>query len=68
VALVRLLDLRLNAHGISVDKDNTQVTALFEDREGNVWVGGRVDRMLRRKRVRDLLSTRLNSESSGAIT
>ncbi len=31
---------RMNTHGVSVDKDNTEVTALFEDRAGSVWVGG----------------------------
>jgi len=59
---------RVNAHGISVDKDNTQVTALFEDREGNVWVGGpRGIECLRDSPFVTYSPPGLNSESSGAI-
>jgi ligand-binding sensor domain-containing protein/signal transduction histidine kinase len=59
---------RLNAHGISVDKDNTGVTALFEDREGNVWVGGsRGIECLRDSVFVTYSPPGLDSESSGAI-
>ena len=59
---------RLNAHGISVDKENTGVTALFEDRDGNVWVGGpRGIECLRDSAFVTYSPPGLDSESSGAI-
>ena len=59
---------RLNAHGVSVDNDNTQVTALLEDRQGNVWVGGPHGiECLRDSAFVTYSPPGLNSESSGAI-
>jgi ligand-binding sensor domain-containing protein/signal transduction histidine kinase len=59
---------RLNAHGVSVDKDNTEVTALLEDQEGTVWVGGpRGIECLRDSAFVTYSPPGLNSESTGAI-
>jgi len=59
---------RVNAHGVSVDKDNTEVTALFEDRGGSVWVGGpRGIECLHDSAFVTYSPPGLSSESSGAI-